>query len=82
VFFGLRKLVYRLVLGDHMLFLLGLDVRMSRYGHRSEDIFLEEALFYTLLQVLLEGPKVDGLVSIAFVIRAVFLRLGERRIVL
>jgi len=59
-----------------MLFLRRLSVWMSRCGFRSEDILFKKVLFYRLLQVFPEGPAVDGVVG------AVFLRLGERRIVL
>jgi len=60
MFLGLGKPVDRLVPGDHMLFTWGLGVRMSKYGLRSEKIFLEETLFYKLLQILSESPTVDG----------------------
>jgi len=46
---------------------------MSRCCFRSEDILFKEALFYKLLQVFSKGPAVDGLVSLAFVVKAVFL---------
>jgi len=46
---------------------------MPRCDFRSEDILLKEAQLYKLLQVLLEGPTVDVLVSLAFVIRVIFL---------
>jgi len=62
-----------LVLGDHMLFPRRLSVQISRCGFRSEDINFKKILFYKLLQVLPEGPAVDGLVTLAFVIGAVFI---------
>jgi len=46
---------------------------MSRCGFRSEDILFKEALFYKLLLVLLEGPSLDGLVSLTFMVGAAFL---------
>jgi len=55
---------------------------MSRCDFKSKNIFLEESLFHELLQVLLEGSAVDGLMFLAFMVGAVFLRLGEQRIVL
>jgi len=56
---------------------------MSRCDFRSEDILLEEALFYKLLQVLSKGPALDGLVSLAFIVEAVFfLRPEEQKIML
>ena len=70
------------VLSDHKLFSRRLSVWMSRCGIWREDIFLEEALFHKLLQVLPEGPVVDGLVFFAFVVGSVFLRPRERRIML
>jgi len=76
------ELVDRLVLDNHMLFSRTLSIQMSKCGFRSDDILFKEALFYKLVQVLLEGPAVDGLVSLAFVVGAVFFGLGERRIVL
>jgi len=45
---------------------------MSICGFRIEDILFKKVLFYKLLQVLPEGPVVDGLVSLAFMIGAVF----------
>ena len=53
---------------------------MSRCDFRSEDILLEEALFYKLLQVLLEGLAVDSLVSITFVVGEVLLQPGSERL--
>ena len=69
---GFRESVDLLVLGDHMLFTWRLSVQMSRCGFRSEDILREKALFYKLLQVLLEGPAVDGLMSLTFVVGTIF----------
>jgi len=37
----------------------------------SEDILFKKVLFYELLQVLPEGPTVDGLVFLAFEVGAV-----------
>ena len=48
----------------------------------SEDILLEEAMLNEFLQVPSEGPTVDGFVSLALVLGAIFLRSGERRIML
>jgi len=82
VFLGVGESVDCLVLCDHTLFPWGLDVWMSRYGLGSKGIFLEKTLFYKLLHVVPEGPTVDGLMSLALVVEAVFLRPGERRIIM
>jgi len=55
---------------------------MSGCDFRSEDILFKEALIYDLLQVLPEGPTMDGLMSLAFVVRTIFLWPGEWRTVL
>ena len=57
-------------------------VWMFGYGLGSKGIFLEKTLFYKLLHVVPEGPTVDGLMSLALVVEAVFLRPGERRIIM
>jgi len=64
--------VNRLVLGHHMLFPRKLSVQMSS-NFRSEDILFKKVLFAKLLQVLPEDPAMDGLVSLIFMVRAVFL---------
>ena len=56
---------------------------MAVWNHlRSEDILLEEAMLDEFLPVPLEGPIVDGIVSLTLMVGAIFLRLGERGIVL
>ena len=57
-------------------------IRMSKHDFKSEDILLEKALSDELLQVLLECPALDGRVSLVFLVGAVTLRLGKRRIML
>ena len=46
---------------------------MSICGFRIEDILFKKVLFHKLLQILPEGPTMDGLVSLVFVVGAVFL---------
>jgi len=72
-----RKLVDRLVLGDHILLLGRLYDWLPRNHLGSEDIFLEEALLDKSLQVSQEGPTVDGLVPLAVVVEAVLFRPGQ-----
>ena len=50
---------------------------MSKRDFRSEDVLFKEVLFYELLYVLPEGPAMDGLVSLAFMIEAVLVRPGS-----
>jgi len=63
----------RLVLGDQMLWLGRLCLRLSEICFGCENIFFEEDQLNELFQVLSEGPTVDGLVPFGFVIGAVFL---------
>ena len=55
---------------------------MSRRGFRGEDVLLKKVLSHELLQVLSESPTLDGRVSVAFVVGALLLKPGERRVVL
>ena len=80
--FEIRGSVSRLALGDYMLFTRRSSVRMFRCDFRSEDILFKEALFYKLLHILSEGSGLDGLVSLAFVVEAVFFRPRVWRIML
>ena len=50
------------------------SVELSRSGgsFESENVLFEEALLDDFFKILLEGPVVDGLVSLAVIIRAIF----------
>ena len=55
---------------------------MSENFLGSKDVLFEEALLDELFQIPSEGPTIDDLVPFTFVVGAVFLRPGKRRIVL
>jgi len=61
---GFRESVDLFVLGDQVLLPRRLSVQMSRGSFRSEDIFLKEALFDKLPQVLPECPALGDRVSL------------------
>ena len=71
--FGIRGGSQSPYIGYHMLFLRRLIVQMSRCDFKSEDIFFKEVLFYKLLHIHPKGLAMDGLVTIAFVVGAIFL---------
>ena len=56
--------VHHPVLNDCALLLGRRGVRLSRNCLRDEDVLLEEALLDELFQISLEGPTMDGLVSL------------------
>ena len=55
---------------------------MSRRGLSGKDVLLKKSLSHELLQVFSEHPTLDGWVSLAFVVRVVLLKPGERWVIL
>ena len=77
-----RESVNLLVLGDQMLLLRRLWVRVSRRDLWGEHVLLKKAFSHEPLKLLLKCPALIGQVSLAFVVGAVLLRPKVRRIIL
>jgi len=67
------------VLGDQVLWdrRWSIEISESRGCFESEDVLFEETLLDELFQILKEGPLMDGLVSLAIIVGAIFFCSGK-----